>query len=113
LVNLPGENAVIEPAKLRDYLLSLDHPDGRAKARYLALLGYTRERWEQLARDLRQQILPLDARLMGESRWGMKYEILGVLRGPNGRAAAVRSIWIVLHGETRPRLVTLVPWEEG
>jgi hypothetical protein len=44
---------------------------------------------------------------------GMKYEILGVLRGPNGRAAAVRSIWIVLHGETRPRLVTLVPWEEG
>jgi hypothetical protein len=43
----------------------------------------------------------------------MKYEILGVLRGPNGRAAGVRSIWIVLHGETRPRLVTLVPWEEA
>jgi len=112
-VNLPAEAAVIEPAKLRDYLLSLDHPDGRAKARYLALLGYTRERWEQLARDLRQQILPLEARLTGESRWGAKYEILGVLTGPNGRAAAVRSIWIVLHGETRPRLVTLVPWEEG
>jgi len=24
---------VIEPVKLREYLLSLDHPDGRAKAR--------------------------------------------------------------------------------
>ena len=112
-MNLPAEAAVIEPAKLRDYLLSLDHPDGRAKARYLALLGYTRERWEQLARDLRQQILPLEARPTGESRWGVKYEILGMLEGPNGRAAAIRSIWIVLHGETRPRLVTLVPWEEG
>ena len=42
-MNLPAETAVIEPAKLWDYLLSLDHPDGRAKARYLALLGYTRE----------------------------------------------------------------------
>ncbi len=112
-MNLPTEIAVIEPAKLRDYLLSLDHPDGRAKARYLGLLGYTRERWELLARDLRQQILPLEARPTRRSRWGMKYEILGMLKGPNGRAGGIRSIWIVLHGDTRPRLVTLVPWEEG
>jgi hypothetical protein len=112
LVNLPAETAVIEPAKLREYLLSLDHPDGRGKARYLALLGYTREHWEQLARDLRQQILPLDAQPAGESRWGVKYEILGLLRGPNGRAAGIRTIWIVPRGDARPRLVTLVPWEE-
>jgi hypothetical protein len=111
-VNLSAETAVIEPAKLRDYLLSLDHPDGRAKARYLALLGYTREHREQLARDLRQQILPLEARPAGESRWGVKYEILGLLRGPNGRAAGIQTIWIVLRGDARPRLVTLVPWEE-
>lgn len=110
-MKLPAETAVIEPAKLRYYLLSLDHPDGRAKARYLALLGYTREHWEELARDLRQQVLPLDARRAGESRWGVKYEILGLLRGPNGRAAGVRTIWIVLRGDARPRLVTLVPWE--
>jgi hypothetical protein len=112
-VNLPADSAVIEPVKLRDYLLSFDHPEGRAKARYLARLGYTRERWGRLARDLRQQILPLEARPTRESRWGMKYEILGVLRGPNGRLAAIRSIWIILHGDTRPRLVTLVPQEEG
>ena len=69
-MNLPTETAVIEPAKLRDYLLSLDHPDGRA------------------------------------------YEILGVLKGPNGRAALIRTIWIVPRGDARPRLVTLIPWEE-
>lgn len=111
-MKLPAQTAVIEPVKVRDYPLSLDHPDGRAKARYLALLGYARERWEQLARDLRQQILPLEARPAGESRWGVKHEILGLLRGPNGRAAGVRTIWIVLRGDARPRLVTLVPWEE-
>jgi len=111
-MQLPAETAVIEPAKLRDYLLSPDHPDGRSKARYLGLLGYTRERWEQLARDLRQQILPLDARPSGQSRWGVKYEILGLLRGPNGRAARIRTIWIVLRGDARAQLVTLVPWEE-
>jgi filamentous hemagglutinin len=111
-VQLPANDAVIEPAKLRDYLLSHQHPDGRGKAMYLARLGYNRADWPHLERDLRAQILTLDARLAGESRWGVKYEILGTLTGPNGRAAVIRSIWIVVHGDARPRLVTLVPWEE-
>jgi hypothetical protein len=66
-MRLSPEDAVIEPAKLRDYLLSPDHPDGRSKARYLTELGYQRERWGQLAADIRQQILPLDARHIGDS----------------------------------------------
>ncbi len=111
-MQLSSDQAVIPPAKLRDYLLSTDHPDGHSKARYLGRLGYRREDWRRLDRDLRDQILPLDAREAGASRWGIKYEILAVLRGPNGRAAWIRSIWIVLRGETAPRLVTLTPWQE-
>jgi hypothetical protein len=111
-MKLPSQDAIIAPAKLRDYLLSEEHPDGRSKARYLARLGYSREEWERLSRDLREQILPLEARAVGESPWGSKYEILGVLRGPSGRAAWIRSIWIVRQQETRPRLVTLTPWNE-
>jgi hypothetical protein len=111
-MKLPAQDAIIAPAKIRDYLLSEEHPDGRGKARYLASLGYSREEWERLDRDLRDQILPLEARAVGASAWGSKYEILGVLKGPNGRAAWIRTIWIVLRQETRPSLVTLTPWNE-
>jgi hypothetical protein len=39
-VSLPeGSRAVIEPAKLRDYLLSSSHPVGRFKAVFFHALG--------------------------------------------------------------------------
>jgi len=91
-MKLHAQDAIIAPAKLRDYLLSEEHPDGRSKARYPARLGYSREEWGRLERDLREQVLPLEARLVGESPWGSKYEILGGLRGRSGRAAWIRSI---------------------
>ena len=39
----------------------------------------------------------------------VKYEILAPITGPNERTAWLKSIWIILTGERRPRLVTLVP----
>jgi hypothetical protein len=44
--------AVVEPAKVRDYLLNLEHPDGGSKAAWFRSLGYARDDWQQLARDL-------------------------------------------------------------
>ncbi len=108
-MKLSTESAVIEPIKLRDYLLSMDHPQGRSKAVFLAVLGYERENWGQLATDIRTQILPLEARHTADSPWGSKYEILGLLKGPNGREAWVQTVWMVPHGKTGARLVTLVP----
>jgi hypothetical protein len=62
--------------------------------------------------DLREQILSLDAQPGRPSPYGQKYETLGPLTGPNGKNAWVRTIWIVLTGETAPRLVTLIPAEK-
>ncbi|GJG85381.1 hypothetical protein tb265_05620 [Gemmatimonadetes bacterium T265] len=43
-MKLPNaERAVVDPAKVRDYLLSPDHPVGESKARFFATLGLTRE----------------------------------------------------------------------
>lgn len=51
----PGaERAVIDPAKVRDYLLSTVHPVGRFKAIVFQALGYTAEEWQRL-RDARQR----------------------------------------------------------
>ena len=48
-MTLPGaERAVVEPAKVRDYLLSPEHPVGRGKARFFTGLGFRRERWPEL-----------------------------------------------------------------
>jgi hypothetical protein len=75
-MKLSSERAVIEPAKLRDYLLSVDHPQGRSKALYLSALGYNKDNWGRLAIDIRQQILPLDARHTEDSPWGRSMRFL-------------------------------------
>jgi hypothetical protein len=111
-VRLSARDAIIPADKLRDYLLSSTHPDGRGKAEYLSRLGYSQDTVAELEADLREQILSLDAELGRPSPYGQKYEILGLLRGPSGKNAWVRTIWIVLTGETAPRLVTLVPAEK-
>jgi hypothetical protein len=43
-----AERAVIESAKIRDYLLSTAHPVGRFKSLFFASLGYTSANWRRL-----------------------------------------------------------------
>ena len=90
----------------------MTHPDGRGKAEYLGRLGYSKDAFPQLDADLREQILSRVAQPGRASPYGQKYEILGPLTGPNGNTAWVRTIWIVLMGETAPRLGTLIPAEK-
>jgi hypothetical protein len=64
--------ARIAREKLRDYVLSLEHPVGRAKAAWLLRLGYTRAGWRTLREDLRQH-LKLDASQSGP--WPIRDQI--------------------------------------
>jgi hypothetical protein len=111
-MKLQARSAAIPGHKLRDYVLALKHPDGRSKAEYLGLLGYSQAEFEKLEADLRAQILSREAQPGRASPYGQKYEILGPLTGPNGNTAWVRTIWIILTGETAPRFVTLIPAEK-
>jgi hypothetical protein len=108
-----AERAVIAEAKMCSYLLNPAHPDGEAKARFFAALGFTAEAWEVLATALRglAQRAPVARRL--ESVHGTKYVVEGPLETPSGRAPFVRTIWIVDAGQDIPRLVTAYPCEEG
>jgi hypothetical protein len=98
-------NALIATAKLTEYLLVLLPKDD--KSQFLALAGYFLENWEQLERDLREQILVLEANLTVTTVYGQKYSIIGNLTGPNGRTIRVKTIWMVTGGITR--FVTLFP----
>jgi hypothetical protein len=104
-----GERAVVEAAKLRDYLLSDSHPIGRFKAVFFHALGYSQEAWRVLATDLRHHALENDAAPTESSAYGQKYEIRGTLTGPTGRKAALISVWIILKNEDSPRFVTAYP----
>ncbi len=111
-MKVPGAHAaVIEPAKLRGYLLSRSHPIGRFKAPFFELLGYSASTWRQLEEDLRTQHLSQDAVAGKPSPYGQKFEVRATLKGPSGRAAQVVSIWVVLVDEDVPTFVTAYPGE--
>lgn len=111
-MRLPNvERAVAEEAKVRDYLLSPEHPVGRAKARFFAGLGFTRDGWPLLRDALLAVALEGEAELGEATVFGQKYAVRGIVRGPAGRSAPVLTAWIVRRGEDAPRLVSAYPGE--
>lgn len=104
-----GDRARIEPEKVRDYLLSLEHPVGRFKAAFLSKLGFSRAEWPVLAARLRDIAISGDAVLGQVSHFGQKYEVRGTLIGPSGRSAYFVTVWILLKNEDFPRFVTAYP----
>ena len=58
---------------------------------------------------MREQLLPLEAELIEETEYGPKYLIRGTLRGPNGRAVRVVSIWMTEDATGETKFVTLYP----
>jgi len=109
-MRLPNaEVVVVEPAKVRNYLLSREHPVGRFKARFFEALGFRADRWEDLVDSLRQLAQNHEAEVAEGDDYGRRYVVRGKLRGAEGRSARVTSVWIVLDGEEIPRLVTVYP----
>ncbi len=112
-MNLPAaDRALIRPEKLRDYLLSTEHPVGRFKAAFFARLGYSRADWQKLQQDILQIARTGTALERQASTFGRKYEVNGILRGPSGREALVTTVWIVKIGEDYPWLVTVYPGDD-
>ena len=103
------EKAIIDPSKLRDYLLSLNHSEGASKAIIFYGLGYSELQWEVLENDIRNQLLSNEAVKSEISEHGQKYSVKGVLTGPNGNSRTMVSVWIIRNGEEYPRLVTIYP----
>ena len=109
-MELPNaRGATIDPAKVRDYLLSPSHPIGRFKAAVFVALGYSANDWEVLRDDLLTLARTGSAVAGPPDLHGTKFEVDGILATPSGRAARFRTVWIVRAGEQRPRFVTAYP----
>ena len=102
-------SALIEPVKVRDYLLSPSHPIGRFKATVFVALGYSAAQWEILRDDL-LALAQIGTAIPGQpSGFGKKFEVDGILTGPTGRSARFKTVWMLRTGETSPRFVTAFP----
>jgi hypothetical protein len=103
------DRAVVPEAKIVNYLLSLRHSGGRAKARFLENFGFRTQDWRVLRDAVVAHAAANDITASHQTRFGTRYEIDGPLPTPDGRAPIVRVVWFVESQESFPRLVTLVP----
>ena len=109
-MHLPNpDRAVVEPTKVRDYLLSREHPVGRFKAAVFEAVGYRRDAWERLQTDLLTAAGVSEAVLKQTTLHGQKFEVPAILSGPAQRNLSVITVWFVRRGEDFPRFVTAYP----
>ena len=108
---LNGAMGLVELDKIVKYLINPEHPERAGKARFFSSLGFEPEEWQVLADALLGVAIEGDVSKIVESSHGSKYIVDGVLRGPNGRMAMVRTVWIKEPGNERPTLVTAYPRE--
>lgn len=106
-MKLPGaEIAIVDDNKLTDYCLNPEHPRGKHKARIFAkVLGITRENVDILQTALKMAASTEEAELVFSDSYGDRYVIDSEIHGPRG-AGIVRSLWILRHGESTPRLTS-------
>jgi len=105
-MKLPSE-AIIAAEKVAHYLLVRQARGD--KSAFLARGGYTLENADQLLRDLRTQLLPLDATPLQSTEFGRFYEIRGPLIGPNAATLQIRSIWMKENLSDVTKFITLIP----
>lgn len=104
-MRLPNlDQAHIDIAKLTDYVLNPNHPEGRHKARvFLSALGVSASGGRWLADAIMTAMRASDAVMQCETKWGTIYRVdVEITRGR--RCAKVRTAW--LHASGKPRMVT-------
>lgn len=99
--------AIISADKIKKYLLSPRKRNDKSK--WLAKAGYKPEDWQRLEKDLRTQILSLDAVSTDGTKYGQIYEIKGLLSGPNGKTLSICSIWMNEHESKLTKFITMFP----
>jgi Domain of unknown function (DUF6883) len=106
--------AVVDRAKVVDYLLNQAHPDNGGKARFFVLLGFSRDDPERLMKALRDVAEHGEVVHSEESVHGEKYVVDGWLSAQTQESdrRPVRTVCIIDRGGNAPRLMTAYPAKE-
>lgn len=86
------EGALIERAKIVDYLLNDDHPVGGPKSAFFRRFGFRPDQWEALADALRSHAKASRLPMLKTTPFGIRVVATGPLQGIDGRRAIVVSV---------------------
>lgn len=97
--------------KLRDYLLSTDHPVGRSKAAFFHSLGFRVDRPEALEAALHEHARDGMLVSVEGTPFGERFVVEGPMRATDARQTLIRSVWFRAEGD-EVLLVTAYPLHE-
>ena len=101
-----SEEAVIPRAKFTEYALNPERDADKAAA-FKAALGYTSENVDELIQQIFDKLPEYEAVKKGDRGWGMTYEVIMDITGPNGKTAKVLTAWIDDKSNGEMRLTTI------
>ncbi|HJB29713.1 MAG TPA: phage head morphogenesis protein, partial [Candidatus Blautia faecavium] len=107
IMSLPRyEEAVIPEAKFTKYALDPDGDTNKARA-FKEALGYDLTNYQDLIQNIRNNLSNSEAKPKGNNGYGMMYEIVMDIKGPNGKTAKVLTGWINDEKNEEMRLTTV------
>jgi hypothetical protein len=107
-----ADQAIVDQAKISEYLLSPDHPQGSKKARYFEGFGFQSSQPDLLSDALKSLASSGEVSRVRQTGFGPCYAVEGNMVTPDGRNPRVRSVWMVDEGGVAPRLITAYPTGE-
>lgn len=94
ILTLPRyESAIMPEAKFAKYSLNPEKAPDKARA-FKEALGYDLSNYEELMEDIRKHLAEYPAKQKSDLGYGMRYEVILTLKGPNGKTANVLTAWI-------------------
>lgn len=107
IIKLPRyKDAVIPKSKFTQYALNSDKDPDKAKA-FEKALGYTMDNADDLIEQIYEKLPDYEAVEKGDRGWGMTYEVIMDITGPNGKTAKVLTAWIDDKNNGEMRLTTV------
>ena len=98
--------AIVDPEKIRDYCLNLEHPRGKHKARvFQSALGITGADAGDLISLIKRRIQDIECETGEADAYGQRYTV-DIEIEYNAMKAFIRTHWIIKRGEIQPRLTT-------
>lgn len=102
----------VQARKLTDYLLDVEHADGKSKAMFFSeVLAITRDDWPFLQAQLVDGLAQVSYDEVRLDEYGIRFTAMLPVKGRNGATATIKTAWIVRPGE-RASLVTAFPSEK-
>ena len=98
--------AIVDPVKIHDYCLNLEHPRGKHKAKvFQDVFGITKNDTNDLILQIKREIKTSEC-IVGEAdAFGQRYTV-DIVIGKQDFEAVVRTAWIIKTNENIPRLTT-------